>query len=181
MKCPHCGVSLPSDARFCAGCGQQIPGAREYVPGSSTTWVIVLVACAGGLMLLAIVAIIAAIAIPNFLNAVDRGKQKRTMADVRSIGAALESYSVDQRAYPVAASVDDLREPLVPKYIKSLPEKDGWGRPLQVASTAEGYQLVSFGKDGVPQGCDGGSTSAFSADICFADGEFTQWPEGIQN
>ena len=36
------------------------------------------------LIVVAIIGIIAAVAIPNLLNAVDRGKQKRTMADLRS-------------------------------------------------------------------------------------------------
>jgi general secretion pathway protein G len=44
------------------------------------------------LIVVAIIGIIAAIAIPNLLNAIDRGKQKRTMADLRSIGTAVESY-----------------------------------------------------------------------------------------
>src|SRR5262245_58698066 len=35
------------------------------------------------LIVVAIIGIIAAIAIPNLLNAIDRGKQKRTMADMR--------------------------------------------------------------------------------------------------
>ncbi|HEX4825179.1 MAG TPA: prepilin-type N-terminal cleavage/methylation domain-containing protein, partial [Candidatus Polarisedimenticolaceae bacterium] len=56
------------------------------------------------LIVVAIIGIIAAIAIPNLLNAIDRGKQKRTMADMRSIGTAVESYAVDQNVYPVAAS-----------------------------------------------------------------------------
>ena len=47
------------------------------------------------LIVVAIIGIIAAIAIPNLLNAIDRGKQKRTMADLRSVGTAIESYSID--------------------------------------------------------------------------------------
>ncbi len=53
------------------------------------------------LIVVAIIGIIAAIAIPNLLNAIDRGKQKRTMADMRSIGTAVESYSIDFNFYPV--------------------------------------------------------------------------------
>ncbi|NIM01008.1 MAG: prepilin-type N-terminal cleavage/methylation domain-containing protein, partial [Acidobacteria bacterium] len=52
------------------------------------------------LIVVAIIGIIAAIAIPNLLNAIDRGKQKRTMADLRSIGTAVEEYSVDNTVYP---------------------------------------------------------------------------------
>ncbi|OYV98709.1 MAG: hypothetical protein B7Z68_00255, partial [Acidobacteria bacterium 21-70-11] len=36
------------------------------------------------LIVVAIIGIIAAIAIPNLLNAINRGRQKRTMADMRS-------------------------------------------------------------------------------------------------
>jgi general secretion pathway protein G len=36
------------------------------------------------LIVVAIIGIIAAIAIPNLLNAIDRGKQKRSMADIRT-------------------------------------------------------------------------------------------------
>ena len=50
------------------------------------------------LIVVAIIGIIAAIVIPNLLNAVDRSKQKRTMADMRSVGTACESYSVDNEA-----------------------------------------------------------------------------------
>src|SRR5262244_2052256 len=44
------------------------------------------------LIVVAIIGIIAAIAIPNLLNAIDRSKQKRTMADMRSVGTACEEY-----------------------------------------------------------------------------------------
>ncbi len=52
------------------------------------------------LIVVAIIGIIAAIGIPNLLNAVDRAKQKRTMADIRAIGTAVESYAVDANNYP---------------------------------------------------------------------------------
>src|SRR5882762_1185179 len=52
------------------------------------------------LIVVAIIGIIAAIAIPNLLNAIDRGKQKRSMADIRSLGTATESYAVDNNFYP---------------------------------------------------------------------------------
>ena len=52
------------------------------------------------LIVVAIIGIIAAIAIPNLLNAIDRGKQKRTMADLRSIGTAVEEYAIARRPLP---------------------------------------------------------------------------------
>ena len=57
------------------------------------------------LIVVAIIGIIAAIAIPNLLNAIDRGKQKRSMSDMRSIGTAVESYAVDNNFYPISKSM----------------------------------------------------------------------------
>ena len=56
------------------------------------------------LIVVAIIGIIAAIAIPNLLNAINRGRQKRTMADLRSLATAIESYQVDFNFYPKVAS-----------------------------------------------------------------------------
>ena len=47
------------------------------------------------LIVIAIIGILAAIAIPNLLNAVQRGKQKRSMSDMRTLATAIESYAVD--------------------------------------------------------------------------------------
>jgi prepilin-type N-terminal cleavage/methylation domain-containing protein len=47
------------------------------------------------LIVVAIIAILAAIAVPNFLEAQTRAKVSRTKADMRSIATAIESYAVD--------------------------------------------------------------------------------------
>jgi prepilin-type N-terminal cleavage/methylation domain-containing protein len=52
------------------------------------------------LIVVAIIAILAAIAIPNFLAAQTRSKVSRTQADLRSIATGLESYMVDNNVYP---------------------------------------------------------------------------------
>jgi len=53
------------------------------------------------LIVVAIIAILAAIAVPNFLEAQTRSKVSRAMADLRSLATALESYRVDNNAYPI--------------------------------------------------------------------------------
>jgi general secretion pathway protein G len=135
------------------------------------------------LIVVAIIGIIAAIAIPNLLNAIDRGKQKRTMADLRSVGTAVEEYAIDNNVYPTAASIAAL-EPLVePIYIRTAPTEDGWGNTVIVSSTTTGYTLCSPGKDG-GSSCtvtgSGGPTTSFDDDIIFINGQFVQWPEGTQ-
>lgn len=52
------------------------------------------------LIVVAIIAILAAIAVPNFLEAQVRSKISRAKADSRSIQVALESYHVDANKYP---------------------------------------------------------------------------------
>jgi len=52
------------------------------------------------LIVVAIIAILAAIAIPNFLEAQVRSKVSRAKADMRTIATALESYFVDSNHYP---------------------------------------------------------------------------------
>ena len=52
------------------------------------------------LIVVAIIAILAAIAVPNFLEAQTRSKVSRTRADMRSVAVAIESYAVDHSKYP---------------------------------------------------------------------------------
>src|ERR1043165_5171757 len=52
------------------------------------------------LIVVAIIAILAAIAVPNFLEAQVRSKVSRVKADMRTENTALESYQVDNNAYP---------------------------------------------------------------------------------
>lgn len=57
------------------------------------------------LIVVAIIAILAAIAIPNFLQAQTRAKVSRAESDMRSIATAIESYYIDHNMYP-AYSID---------------------------------------------------------------------------
>ncbi len=52
------------------------------------------------LIVVAIIAILAAIAVPNFLEAQVRSKVSRTKADMRSVATGLEAYYVDENKYP---------------------------------------------------------------------------------
>ncbi len=54
------------------------------------------------LIVVAMIGILAAIAVPNFIQAQIRSKVARAKADLKSISTALESYYLDQKAYPIA-------------------------------------------------------------------------------
>ncbi len=132
------------------------------------------------LIVVAIIGIIAAIAIPNLLNAINRGKQKRTMADLRSIATAIESYSIDNSTYPAASSLATLVPLVEPIYIKALPLTDGWSRSYAIDSTPVQYTVWSGGSDGGSLNYFGGPTSSIRDSIVFSGGVFMQWPEGQQ-
>jgi prepilin-type N-terminal cleavage/methylation domain-containing protein len=51
------------------------------------------------LIVVAIIAILAAIAVPNFLEAQTRAKVSRVQADIRSLATAIEAYAVDHNEY----------------------------------------------------------------------------------
>ena len=133
------------------------------------------------LIVVAIIGIIAAIAIPNLLNAIDRGKQKRSMADLRSIGTAVEAYAVDNSKYPVVTTATALSSIVSPIFIKTMPTVDGWSNQFSVASATTDYTLTSLGRDNASQGCVTGTfTTGFDQDLCFANGQFIQYPRGTQ-
>ena len=138
------------------------------------------VTAAVAVLMIPMAGIIAAIAIPNFLNAVDRGKQKRTMADARSIAVAMEAYAGEHDGYPVADSTEALGAQLAPKYLPRMPMVDGWTHPFQVASSGSSYTLYSFGKDGVGSSCEPAATVRFNDEICLIDGQFVRYPTGLQ-
>ncbi|HQH72242.1 MAG TPA: prepilin-type N-terminal cleavage/methylation domain-containing protein, partial [bacterium] len=52
------------------------------------------------LIVVAIIGILAAIAVPNFLNAQIRAKIARVQADIRTLGLAIEMYATDKGDVP---------------------------------------------------------------------------------
>lgn len=154
------------------------------------------------LIVVAIIGILAAIAIPNLLTAMQRSKQKRTMADMRSIATAWEARATDTNSYNAAGwskltggapTASELMVQLSPTYIRQFPNKDGWGNSwlfttdaaFPIAGTAaQRYQIISGGRDG-GAGSDTGNpdntkTTDFDNDIVYENGNFVQWPEGAQ-
>lgn len=134
------------------------------------------------LIVVAIIGIIVAIAIPNLLNAIQRAKQKRTMVDMRTIATAVEAYSTDWTMYPPITNIAALRGYVSPTYVKAMPQIDGWANTL-IYATANGntsYTITSYGRDGAA-GFTPGIITNFNQDIVFADGQFLSYPDGAQN
>ncbi|MGC8764189.1 MAG: type II secretion system protein GspG [Acidobacteriota bacterium] len=149
------------------------------------------------LIVVAIIGIIAAIAIPNLLSAIQRSKQKRAMGEVRSIATAAQSYATDAQIYPIGSDTFEsilakatLNSDLTPDYIKALPNPDPWNTPYQYASTSNGtdFGTASAGKDAQMQISSFTdlinnapiATNCFENDIVWVDDTFVIKPEGKQ-
>jgi prepilin-type N-terminal cleavage/methylation domain-containing protein len=70
------------------------------------------------LIVVAIIAILAAIAIPNFLEAQTRSKVSRAQEDMRSVGIAVEAFYVDNFTYP-------MQDSSIPQANTGTPRADG--------------------------------------------------------
>ena len=57
------------------------------------------------LIVVTIIGVLAAIAVPNFLNAQTRAKLSRVKSDLRAAEVALEAYHIDNNAYPYPFTV----------------------------------------------------------------------------
>lgn len=118
----------------------------------------------------------------------ERSKQKRTMADIRSVATAVNAYATDNKKVP-----DDL-DKVVPTYIRIVPRNDGWGHPIRYqcwntegGTDCNAYAIASAGKDGQFERQDlkeyltaGGATTNFNSDIVYSGDKFVQYPEGAQ-
>lgn len=133
------------------------------------------------LIVVAIIGIIAAILIPNLLDSLQKAKQKRTMADMRDLGAAWMSWLTDQSSAAAAGATtksynfleltesltaDELMSSLYVSeqmyYTRSVPSHDGWARQFEYRwsgdpSAATVVGIRSFGRDGAegPNGSGG--------------------------
>lgn len=116
---------------------------------------------------------------------------RRTMADLRSVATATEAYATDTNKYPQVRSYEDLGPILSPTYIRTMPDKDGWGTPYMYVASPDGqhYRFVSAGADkkfdwnattieALPENFQGKPTDDPNADIIYQDGQFVQYPSG---
>jgi type II secretory pathway pseudopilin PulG len=158
------------------------------------------------LIVIAIIGIIAALLLPNLLEALNKSKQKRTMTDIRLSGTAWFSWVTDQVSAAAAGqqvseldwgtlfdemSHDTLDELLVPSYAAFIPTQDAWGNEYEYgASFGPGERPI----DPIPVGVRSPGADAtydaddytagafiatdFNQDIVWAGGFFVRWPAG---
>ena len=117
-------------------------------------------------------------------DAYSYGTRRRTMADLKHMGRAVDAWAKDHKgAYPVCNGLDDVRQCLAKSLgsdtLASLRLDDAWGKPLMYWSDKEGkeYLLISYSTDGIWDGAGRtGPTDNLDCDIVFSNGDFAQWP-----
>jgi type II secretory pathway pseudopilin PulG len=112
------------------------------------------------------IGILAAIAIPNLLTAMQRSRQMRTIADMNRIAQAVEAHRESHNAPPPSIA----------------PTKDAWTNNLRYVTDGTNYWIVSAGKDGRFEEDDvsrytKGATTNFDNDIVLENGEMLRWPQ----
>ena len=90
------------------------------------------------LIVVAIIGILAALLIPNALEAIQKAKQKSAMKEIVTIATACADYMTDHGDFTAVAQTGDLIIPspfslaIATFYIKILPSADPWNFPYQV-------------------------------------------------
>lgn len=136
------------------------------------------------LIVIAIIGIIAAILIPNFLDSLQKAKQKRTMGDMKDVGTAWFSWLTDQYGAAAAAgapttdkyemppgpyaqtslATDLQRTATFQGYIQAVPQTDAWNTDFtycrepnatDVLTADAALGMISFGRNGT---ADDGTT-----------------------
>ena len=155
------------------------------------------------LIVVAIIGIIAALLVPNFLDALQKAKQKRTMADERIVGGAAMAWltdtlgaaaagattTIDTGQWTGATDLGAITSELVPHYIQEVPRLDGWKQPytyrLNIDDPAAERAILIYSGGRDLSGMQGEYTvgtfmpTDYDQDLLWADGYFLRWPEGV--
>ena len=153
------------------------------------------------LIVVAIIGIIAALLVPNLLDALQKTKQKRTMADSRNIGNSMMAWLTDQASAAAAGASgtfdladwtgisdpDQIAAQLVPTYIQEVPKLDGWRQDFHFrmdVTNPESERLFVIASGGRDASTPAGTYTVgsfeptdYDQDIIWADGLFLRWPQ----
>lgn len=116
------------------------------------------------IIVLAIIALVAALIVPNVIGRPDQARVTVARADMNAIGAALRLYRLDNGDYPTTAqglaalvtrpTIEPVPAAWAPGGYLAQAPADPWGRAYRYRSPGptQAYELTSFGRDGRPGG-----------------------------
>lgn len=152
------------------------------------------------MIVIAIIGIVAAILVPNLIDAMQKAKQKRSMGDIKIVGTSLMSWLTDQSGAAAAAgnatAVDladitpqdwqKVTEVLVPQYLQEIPREDAWRTSYDYRVDLEDphgelvFSVRSLGRDATASGTEytvgAFDPTDYDQDIVWVDGGFIRWP-----
>jgi prepilin-type N-terminal cleavage/methylation domain-containing protein len=155
------------------------------------------------LIVVAIIGLLAAMLIPNLLDALQKAKQKRTVGDMLILGTAMMSWLTDEGSAAAAGApssspfpagymevtANELRGLLVTQYVQEIPERDGWKNYFDFYINTESplarrvMAIHSYGRDNEaeagPFSVSGFDPTDYDRDIIWTDGYFVRWPQKI--
>ena len=126
---------------------------------------------------MSIISILAMLVVPQLLMAYDRGRQRRSVGDMRNLSTALSTYQLDNGGlFPTSAQGMDA---LQPDYYAGVPD-DGWGTSYLYNGINNGcaYLLMGMGSDALigPDPPDPWLGDSFEPDVWLSNGTFLRAP-----
>lgn len=119
------------------------------------------------MVVIIIIGLLATIVGVNLLPSVDEAKIKTSVANMRSLEAALDLYRLHNATYPsteqgLKALKDKPEVGKIPEkwsgpYLRNQIPQDGWDRDYQYSSDGQVYEIISLGSDGVEGGSEANS------------------------
>lgn len=114
------------------------------------------------IVVLAIIALVAALIVPNVIGRPDQARVTTANSDLSTIASQLATYRLDNGAYPTSeqglkALVERTSVPPVPAafpdggYLATMPQ-DPWGNAYVYESDGRRYEIKSLGRDAKPGG-----------------------------
>jgi general secretion pathway protein G len=113
------------------------------------------------LVVLAIIVLVAGIVAPQVLRYLGSARSDAAMAQIDNVASALELFYVDNHRFPteqeglavLSRPTPELAERWNGPYLKDADSlRDPWGNPYLYRSDGRKYEIVSFGRDGAPDG-----------------------------
>lgn len=103
--CVQCGQQLSDDAFYCSRCGAELAtGLLPQRKRKSAVWIVVAVLAGLFVLVIPIILIIAAIAIPNLIRARIAANEASAVAGVRVLTLCLVEYQDQNKHYPASLS-----------------------------------------------------------------------------
>ena len=132
------------------------------------------------LVVMVVLSLIAAAITPQVMGRLDRSKVRAAQLQLQTLGTSLDMYKIDTGHYPT--DQEGLQSLIVQPstatvwdgpYVKTGRSIiDSWGNPIEYTVSGSGYNLLSYGADGVTGG------SKHDTDLTFPDFSLAQTSGG---